>query len=299
MAKKKTNRRKSAAPTRQVVTVPAGKASTKRPPGSSRAPRGASSATTAASPSAEKVAEGQNRQARKEEARRHREAIRRQMARRRIYRRVAVVGGSVLVVVALGFLVSRTGGGELTGEQQSLLDRADQAATAAGCDQVQTITAFDPADQDQTHVGGPNGPPTMPPFSSYPSTPPVSGPHGGGTLPANIYDSPPPMDQALHSLEHGAAIVWYSPDASADELAEIQTFFRENQDHVIVAPYNYPDQGAQGTLPSGKRMALASWHHVRYCENVSLPVAFAFARNYATAEYSDYRGDAPEAGLPI
>lgn len=298
MAKKKTTRRKPSSPTRQVVTVPAGKASTKRPPGSSGAPRG-SSTVSASSPSAEKVAEGHNRQARKEEARRQREAIRRQMARRRIYRRVAVVGGSVLVVAALGFLVLRTGGGELTAEQQRLVDSADQAATAAGCDQVQTIAAFDPADQDQTHVGGPNGPPAMPPFSSYPSTPPVSGPHGGGTLPANIYDSPPPMDQALHSLEHGAAIVWYSPDASADELAEIQTFFRENQDHIIVAPYNYPDQGAQGTLPTGKRMALAGWHHVRFCEDVSLPVAFAFARNYATAEYSDYKGDAPEAGLAI
>lgn len=297
MAKKKTTRRKSAPRARQAVTVPARKASAPQP-GSSRAPRGTSPATPASSPT-EKAAEGLNRQARKEEARRQREAIRRQMARRRIYRRVAVVSGSILVVAAIGFLVFRTGGGELTAEQQDLLDRADQAATAAGCDQVQTIAAYDPAEQDRGHVGGPNAPPTMPPFSTYPSTPPVSGPHGGATLPANIYDSSPPMDQALHSLEHGAAIVWHSPDASADELAEIQSFFRENQDHIIVAPYNYPEQGAQGTLPSGKTMALASWHHVRFCEEVSLPVAFAFARDYATTEYSDYKGDAPEAGLAI
>jgi hypothetical protein len=241
-----------------------------------------------------------NRQARKEQARKQREAIRRKAARRRIYRRMAVVGGVVIAVAAIGFLVSRSSGAELSPEQQRLLNQARTATSAVGCEDLLDIPEF-PNGQDQVHIGGPNGPPSMPPFSDYPSTPPVSGPHSGATQPAGIYETPPPIDQVLHSMEHGAAVIWYAPDAAADELAAIQNFFRspEEQDHVIVAQYDYPDQGPQGTLPEGSKMALAAWHHVRYCEDVSLPVAFDFVHRFGTTPHSEYEGEAPEAGLQI
>ena len=32
---------------------------------------------------------------------------------------------------------------------------------------------------------------------------------------------------------------------------------------MIVAPYDYPDQGAAGTLPAGTQMALVAWHNVQ------------------------------------
>jgi hypothetical protein len=287
-----------------------GKAPPKRAPGATHASGGGRAvtstdggATRRTATSDERAAaaqQAQNRQARKEEARRQREALRRKMARRRIYRRVAVVGAGVLAVGAIAVFVSSSGGSQLTAEQERLLSQAATASAAAGCEDVVEIPEF-PNGQDQAHIGGANGPPVMPELSAYPSTPPVSGPHSGATLPAGIYETPPPIDQVLHSMEHGAAVIWYAADASADELAEIQSFFRQagEQDHVIVAKYDYPDQGPEGSLPEGAGMALAAWHKVRYCDDVSLPVAFEFVHRFATTPHSEYDGEAPEAGGAI
>ena len=131
-------------------------------------------------------------------------------------------------------------------------------AQAAGCGPVQTIPAYSGA-PDQAHIGTQVASP--PPLTRYPSTPPASGPHDPAPQGAGVYPSPPPVYSTIHSLEHGAAVVWYDPSASGKELDRIKSFFDDaaNSDHVIVAPYNYPDQGAAGRLPAGKQMVLVAW----------------------------------------
>jgi hypothetical protein len=118
-----------------------------------------------------------------------------------------------------------------------------------------------------------------------------------------VYSTPPPIDQVIHSLEHGAAVVWYSPDVSGDELAKIENFYRDpsHGQKVIVAPYDYPDQGAEGTLPGGSAMALVAWHHVESCSRVSLAAAFGFTASYGIPPFGNkrYLGDAPEPQTPI
>jgi uncharacterized protein DUF3105 len=144
----------------------------------------------------------------------------------------------------------------------------------------------------------------MPPLSSYPSIPPASGPHAPTPLNAGIYRNPPPIDEAIHSLEHAAVIVWFDPSvAGSPELRAIEAFFAKGgeRNHVIVAPYHYPEQGAAGTLPVGTTMALVAWHDVRTCAQPSLPVAFQFVHDYRYDLYQRgaYRGDAPEKFVPI
>jgi hypothetical protein len=239
-----------------------------------------------------------SRQVRKEEARRERERLRRRAARRRMVRRALRVGAVVAVLAGIGvgvWFLSRPKG--LSDEQRDLLARAEQAAQAAGCTEVREVQPYpgDPT-MDRTHVD------TLPPLSSYRTQPPASGPHFGSTLAAGVYTTPPVLGQAIHSLEHGAAIIWYDPErADPQELARIQTFFDQagNRDHVIVAPYDYPDEGEAGRLPEGTAMALTAWHRMQTCRQVSLPVAFSFVFNYASTPYSDYKGEAPEAGVPI
>jgi hypothetical protein len=143
----------------------------------------------------------------------------------------------------------------------------------------------------------------MPALSTYPSVPPTSGPHADSPLAAGVYPSPPAMDQLIHSLEHGAAIVWYDPNASGAALTEIQDFYRDADvgSRVIVAPYDYPDEGAAGSLPAGTGMALVSWHRLQTCTDVNLAAAFGFTARYASPSYSgeDYLGDAPEPGAAL
>ncbi len=217
------------------------------------------------------------------------------MARQRRNRLIGVAVVVVIAAAAVVFAVTRPKP-KAAETQANLLAQAPAAASAAGCGKVQDVGPYQPESQDQAHVD------SLPPFSSYPSQPPASGPHSASTTPPGVYSSPPNIGSNIHSLEHGAAIVWYDPTATGPALQRITSFYNGPQgDRVIVAPYDFPDQGAAGRLPTGIQMALVSWHHVQYCADVSLPVAFDFTAHYAAPPYQGeaYRGDAPEAGAPF
>jgi hypothetical protein len=182
------------------------------------------------------------------------------------------------------------------------------AAADAGCGPVRVIRPF-PGDPtlDRTHIGPTSVVKTAPPLSSYSSIPPTSGPHNPSPLPAGVYDSPQPVDRMIHSLEHGSVIIWYRPGNTSQALQDIKAFYQQpsEQDHVIVAPYSYPDQGAAGVLPTGQAMVMDAWHHLQSCGTVSLGAAKSFVKGYRTPTVSGggappgYKGDAPEAGAAI
>jgi len=176
-------------------------------------------------------------------------------------------------------------------------------AEAAKCGPVTTIRGYGKG-EDRTHIGPGSKVPTSPPLSTYASIPPTSGPHNPTPLDAGVYTSPPDVYRAIHSLEHASAIIWYNPaDASSSALAKIESFYRNapNNDHVIVAPYSYPSQGAAGQFPAGKAMVLVAWHHMQECGNLNLAAARAFVHGYRydSNRPADYKGDAPEKGVPI
>jgi hypothetical protein len=244
---------------------------------------------------------------RREEARLRREEIQRKMAKRRRSRRWA----GVALVLAVGLIVSVLVLQPFAGASpQDILAGSAAAEKAAGCSEVKTIEPYgdvpadDPKSQDRIHIGATGDFPTAPPLSSYPSVPPTSGPHNPTPLHAGVYPTPPPVDQTIHSLEHGAAIIWYDPSVTGPALDELTQFYSQklasqnvSQDRVIVAPYNYPDQGAAGHLPDGVDMALVSWHRLETCRSVSLAAAFNFTARYAfpTFDGLKYVGDSPLA----
>src|SRR2546430_1871432 len=170
MAKKKRKR-----------TVPSGRSggmgTTTKPPGGAG---GAAVRPAPASPG------GPNRLERKEAARRARDRLRRQMARRRTYRRAGFVLVAAVLVAGIVILANpRTKGSALTAEERKLRADAPAAIQTAGCSSVQTIKPY-PNDHDRTHIGPGSDVPTPPPLSSYPSTPPASGPHNQIPLPAGV-----------------------------------------------------------------------------------------------------------------
>lgn len=230
---------------------------------------------------------------RKEEARRQRLELQRKMARAKRNRRIAL-GLSVLVAAGLvAFALTRPSSAVATPEE--LLRRAAQAERAAGCGPVEDVGPFQPRDRDQEHTEDPS---QAPPLSAYPSVPPTSGPHNPIPLSHGVYEAPPPIDRVIHSLEHGAAVVWYAPDASGAELDDLREFYGDDDvgARVIVAPYDYPAQGDAGRLPAGTRMALVAWHHRETCAQVSLAAAFDFSSQYSSPPFGSrrYLGEAPE-----
>ncbi len=229
---------------------------------------------------------------RKEEARRQRVELQRKMARSKRNRRVAI--GVVLVLIAGVAAFALTRPKEAQATPSNLLASVDQARQTAGCGQVEDIGPYQPKSQDRAHIVA------SVPLSTYSSVPPASGPHNAIPYGAGVYGTPPPIDRVIHSLEHGAAIVWYSPDVSGEELNRIRTFYESHSvgGRVIVAPYDYPDEGAAGTLPAGTQMALVAWHTLQKCANVNLAAAFGFTSSYTAPPFGQqpYKGQAPEAG---
>ncbi|MBI2086134.1 DUF3105 domain-containing protein [Candidatus Daviesbacteria bacterium] len=51
----------------------------------------------------------------------------------------------------------------------------------------------------------------------YSTNPPTSGPHYGKSQPAGIYDKEIPDGNLIHSMEHGAVILWYKQSLLSDE----------------------------------------------------------------------------------
>jgi hypothetical protein len=231
---------------------------------------------------------------RKEQARREREDLQRKMAGSRRNRRIAVGIAIVVVVGIIAFLLTRPE--PVRAAPEALLKDASQAKQDAGCGEPTDVGPYQPEDQDRAHVASDK----FPALSTYPSTPPASGPHNEIALPPGVYDSPPPVDRVIHSLEHGAAIVWYAPGTPQATIDELGTFYAAADvgDRVIVAPYDYPDEGEAGSLPAGVQMSLVAWHVKQECAKANLAAAFDFTSSYAAPPFGQrpYLGSAPEAG---
>ena len=241
---------------------------------------------------------------RKERARRERLALEAKSKRGRRNRTVALGTSALVVAAVVAYVATRPAPPPPAPEGlDALLASATEAAATAGCGEVQVVDPYQPDSLDRSHVGGADLP-ALPALSTYTSTPPTSGPHDPSVLAAGVYDSAPDLGTALHSLEHGGTIVWYSPDAPEDLVQSLRDLYiREDRasERVIVAPYDYPDEGAAGQLPAGTQMALVSWHHLQTCAGVSPAAAFGFTARYSFPTYTgeEYLGDAPEPGAQM
>lgn len=70
----------------------------------------------------------------------------------------------------------------------------------------------------------------------YNSNPPTGGWMYDGVAGAGIHDKEVADELAVHSLEHGAAIVWYKKDLPADQLEKIRNAFNNASGKKIMLP---------------------------------------------------------------
>ncbi len=66
--------------------------------------------------------------------------------------------------------------------------------------------------------------------------PPAFGPHFSAWQNCGIYDQPVGLGNALHSLEHGAVWLTYSPDLPADQVESLRDLVRGNG-YALMSPY--------------------------------------------------------------
>lgn len=94
---------------------------------------------------------------------------------------------------------------------------------------------------------------------AYNSNPPTSGWHYGDEVAgAGIKEKPVPDELVLHSMEHGAAVVWYKADLPENEIELIKGAFNRASGKKIMLPRQDLD------VP----VALTSWNYLLKLETI-------------------------------
>jgi hypothetical protein len=177
-----------------------------------------------------------------------------------------LVLGVVLVVasIAVGYAVLSGGGGDGTDasgiEAEPLPENGDQALLEdverhplEGAQHVDAGTDVD-----------------------YETTPPTSGRHYDATTAAGFYTGPQPEEELVHSLEHGAVVIYYDEDALSEEteqsLREWASAHTGPWRSVIVVPNPYEEVDAP--------YVLTAWRHSLRMSEYDAEVVRAFLAEY-------------------
>ncbi|UIO99656.1 DUF3105 domain-containing protein [Halobaculum sp. CBA1158] len=110
----------------------------------------------------------------------------------------------------------------------------------------------------------------------YDTRPPTSGPHYSGVVNAGFYEEPQAMGDVVHTLEHGAVVAYYAPDALTEEaessLTEWANTYTDTWQSFVAMPYPYDDPEAS--------YALTAWRHRLRMDEYDEDVVRAFAAEY-------------------
>lgn len=94
--------------------------------------------------------------------------------------------------------------------------------------------------------------------TAYKTNPPTSGPHWVGIAGPGIKDESVADELVLHSMEHGAAVVWYREDLEQSEVEKIKLAFNNSSGKKIMLPRKDLD------VP----VALTSWGYLLKLDTV-------------------------------
>lgn len=93
----------------------------------------------------------------------------------------------------------------------------------------------------------------------YNSNPPTSGPHiGDDVAGGGIKDNPVADELVVHSLEHGAVVLWYRNDLKQEDLDKLKKIFIEASGKKIMLPRKDMDTP----------IALTSWNYLLKLEAI-------------------------------
>lgn len=191
----------------------------------------------------------------------HERTAARQEEQRRANRRrtLLIVGSGLLLALAVLVLVWLALRSESSSAAPVTAADLGAPAAAAGCDSEIT----DPASGVNEHVG-PGTDRSEITRVRYSTVPPTSGAHF--PLPAAFGRSfyterdRPAVENLVHNLEHGYAVVWYSdavPDGQVADLRELAgTLTKERgREKLVVSAWD----PSYGSFPAGKTVAFARW----------------------------------------
>jgi hypothetical protein len=207
------------------------------------------------------------------------EALRREQAKRERRRFLLVTGIVVLVgLIIVAAVLVPAYLKNLNSPSHKTLASYGLSASAASCGpEVKVAPEPGPAaakgtDADRYHL-------TDSKPWSYKNNPPASGPHDPTPMPTDVHYYAPDaqtqtsfVEKLVHNLEHGFVIAWYD-DTIAQDKGKLQALQdmgtnldqKSGDPYFIAAPW--PKDRPQ--MPTGKHVALTSWHAQTLCADIS------------------------------
>lgn len=175
-------------------------------------------------PKKESLVAGSPADKRQDAAKKRREE--RQKAYTRNKRQILITKIVVLVIVI----------GALGGIGYGIYDKTKSSAEAAIPDGVKSYTYASGQHDDN--------------FNAWTENPPVGGIHNNTWQKCQFYSAPIMTGKGVHSLEHGAVWITYSPDLPQDQIDKIKAV-ADGQDFILASPY----------LGIPAPIVLSSWNH--------------------------------------
>jgi len=171
----------------------------------------------------------------------------------------------VVLVVAIWFFFL-SGGNDTTGLDAEPAGMEDEPLPDEGNEGViSQVETFE--DQGREHRSG---------DIDYDRVPPLSGPHSEDWVSAGFYSETPRLEEIIHSLEHGAVVIYYDPAALNSEAEASLRAWAEHKDgqwqSVIVAPN--PNDDPRGDY------VLTAWTHRLTLDSYDAEAVQAFAAEY-------------------
>ena len=184
-----------------------------------------------------------------------------------------LAGAAVLAVLAVSiwfFFLSGGGGADLDAEPTGLEDDPlDEQGDQQWISQVESFESNGAEHRPGEEI-------------DYERVPPLSGPHWNGATAAGFYTETPQMEELVHTLEHGAVVIYYDPaNVTDEEEASLRAWAANYQgtwQSVVVAPN--PNDDPRGGY------VLTAWTHRLVLEDYDADAVHAFA--------SEYLGRGPE-----
>lgn len=115
--------------------------------------------------------------------------------------------------------------------------------------------------------------------------PPAGGQHNPVWQDCAIYDEPVPIENVLHSLEHGAVWVTYRPDLPADQVEILEDLVR-GESYALLSPY----PGLRSPI------VLTAWQVQLDVESAADRRVERFVQRYQIGEFTPERGASCENG---
>ena len=114
-------------------------------------------------------------------------------------------------------------------------------------------SASSPPGEVETYDVGPGGLHTQEDVH-YAQTPPAGGEHNSVWQNCGFYEKPVIEERAVHSLEHGAVWITYSPDLPQEQVDRLRDL-AQSQTYILVSPYPGLDSPVVASA-WGKQMSL-------------------------------------------